>query len=973
MKPGCLCPAPVIITAATPALACFSESGTRNGSAALRSFGSLRLRHGAERIQMKDNHQGLIEAFPSSLSHPSKSSRLSLSSPTRPSLALCQNTHESLSATRFLHLSKTTTQTHTCTQSETMVATPLIYLGAAVALAGYVSASTFDRELAVRTFRFPDAVPMDKRQASGGQYQCHADCGGTINGAKDGDHCSDNAWRDLLDTCLICVDTYPIWQYYGESVSEAAAACGLTVEPGTPARPSEGGEEEEETPEPSAEPEPTSPPTAAPEASSEPEPTPSTLSEDAERTVAPTRASNETLSEPSHIGTNAGVRLSGTGSVVGLSLFHPDPCSESECVLLARCLSSTVTHSSEILSNQWMLPVASSCHGCHLMGLNTQPRPLAPKKSNPLYPHIQVRDAIAFAFSPSAHTQAQNFTSDALLNRPSLKSRCFSQTRHEPQGLKDSKKSNSRVQAFVSAHLRIESRSTAETTTEHRRNGSEESYRTEPNNDVSSIVKENHHPQQLRQIRLYLYDADAEESAWTNEPKDPYDTIPSLGLVRIMLLDYIVDNELPFPMLFNITPFTNGACNRLFKVEFPEGKEMPEGLPRVMILRFTAPIDPFYQTESEVSTMWWLASKGGVPVPQVFYFDSTAKNATNLEWTLMEYVEGDTLRDLTEKMNPPLANDKKMAIGAEISQHLEHVRDLRFDKIGSLYCDWDTGDFHVGPLVDFEYFEGRRLDFPALRGPFDSISEYFKSLMEIQQMEAIQELENDRKQLQKQLGLESWEAVVAYAKTHPEIKLPVSVRQMVERAEAINDRLMPKLLAYLQRLPTSENGDGKAEDQLGPVDGWHTELMHPDLHMGNVLVAGRQRLQSIVDWDWTTLMPPPLVVWVPYLDSYFQGHKRSKRVPNATALQLREILSPQGLEWTQTDIHKSIIVSETFSPPERYTTPKALALRAVGEVVKNASRLNDEQAAWLSNAIKFLDEEEQVNIKETIVQNMVAK
>ncbi|KAL2760966.1 hypothetical protein ACRALDRAFT_1059315 [Sodiomyces alcalophilus JCM 7366] len=445
---------------------------------------------------------------------------------------------------------------------------------------------------------------------------------------------------------------------------------------------------------------------------------------------------------------------------------------------------------------------------------------------------------------------------------------------------------------------------------------------------------------------------------WIKEDRENNQTVPRLSLVKVMLLDYIVDDELPLPVRFTVTPFAKGTCNRLFKIEFPEEMAMPEGLPRVLILRFTAPIDPFYQTESEVSTMWWLASKVGVPVPQVFYFDSTAKNVTKLEWILMEYIEGDTLEDLTDRTKPTISNDKKMAVGAEISHHLQKVRGFRFNKIGSLYCDWDRGDFHVGPLVDFEYFEGRRLDFPALRGPFDSISEYFRSLMDIQQLEAIRELANDRKQLQEQFNLKSWEEVVKHAKAHPDVKLPVPVQQVVEWAEAINDRLMPKLLAYLQRLPTVMDADEKANDEPGPVDGWHTEIMHPDLHMGNVLVDDEQRLKCIVDWDWTIAMPPPLIVYVPHLDGDFQGNNQRRRVPNIRDLQLGEILSPGGLERAQNDIRKSITVSETFSPPQRYMTPRALALRAVWELAKNVSRLNDDQVTWLNNAIELFESTE---------------
>ncbi|KAJ6786641.1 hypothetical protein PWT90_09405 [Aphanocladium album] len=80
-------------------------------------------------------------------------------------------------------------------------------------------------------FEFPAAVPLSKRQTSGPAYECHANCGYTIqNSAQDG-YCQDPKWKTLLNDCLDCALTYKIWQWYGDKVSAAAKACGLDATP----------------------------------------------------------------------------------------------------------------------------------------------------------------------------------------------------------------------------------------------------------------------------------------------------------------------------------------------------------------------------------------------------------------------------------------------------------------------------------------------------------------------------------------------------------------------------------------------------------------------------------------------------------------------------------------------------------------------------------------------------------------------
>ncbi|KAF4975022.1 hypothetical protein FZEAL_8143 [Fusarium zealandicum] len=82
-----------------------------------------------------------------------------------------------------------------------------------------------------REFQFPDTVPLSRRQTSGPEYECHANCGYTIMNAEDEGYCDSDEWNELLDGCLKCANEYDMWADYGRGVQAAAEACGLEAEP----------------------------------------------------------------------------------------------------------------------------------------------------------------------------------------------------------------------------------------------------------------------------------------------------------------------------------------------------------------------------------------------------------------------------------------------------------------------------------------------------------------------------------------------------------------------------------------------------------------------------------------------------------------------------------------------------------------------------------------------------------------------
>ncbi|RMD43815.1 hypothetical protein DV735_g1329, partial [Chaetothyriales sp. CBS 134920] len=81
-------------------------------------------------------------------------------------------------------------------------------------------------------FISPEGVALARRQEPGTPaYECHAKCGGVIQLGRTDNYCGTANFTEQLNYCLECAEGIDIWKYYGTSVSNAAAACGLDVTP----------------------------------------------------------------------------------------------------------------------------------------------------------------------------------------------------------------------------------------------------------------------------------------------------------------------------------------------------------------------------------------------------------------------------------------------------------------------------------------------------------------------------------------------------------------------------------------------------------------------------------------------------------------------------------------------------------------------------------------------------------------------
>ncbi|KAK3297353.1 uncharacterized protein B0H64DRAFT_123173 [Chaetomium fimeti] len=78
----------------------------------------------------------------------------------------------------------------------------------------------------------PDYALILSRQAPGTpQFECHSNCGNALAGGRDPAHCDNATWTGYYEACLGCALDFDIWRIYGNGVSSAASACGLSATP----------------------------------------------------------------------------------------------------------------------------------------------------------------------------------------------------------------------------------------------------------------------------------------------------------------------------------------------------------------------------------------------------------------------------------------------------------------------------------------------------------------------------------------------------------------------------------------------------------------------------------------------------------------------------------------------------------------------------------------------------------------------
>ncbi|OCL02564.1 hypothetical protein AOQ84DRAFT_276170, partial [Glonium stellatum] len=90
---------------------------------------------------------------------------------------------------------------------------------------------------------------------------------------------------------------------------------------------------------------------------------------------------------------------------------------------------------------------------------------------------------------------------------------------------------------------------------------------------------------------------------------------------------------------------------------------------------------PWYKVQSEVATIEYVRLHTTIPVPRVYAFDSSMRNAVGLEWILMEKVQGRSYGVAADYMDV----EEKMEVQRKVADWMDQMSKLTFDQIGSLY------------------------------------------------------------------------------------------------------------------------------------------------------------------------------------------------------------------------------------------------------------------------------------------------
>ncbi|RPA74533.1 hypothetical protein BJ508DRAFT_194255, partial [Ascobolus immersus RN42] len=92
---------------------------------------------------------------------------------------------------------------------------------------------------------------------------------------------------------------------------------------------------------------------------------------------------------------------------------------------------------------------------------------------------------------------------------------------------------------------------------------------------------------------------------------------------------------------------------------------------------------PHYKTASEVATLLFLHQRTAIPVPQVYYYDSSSDNELCFEWILMERVEGVALHQVWGRDD--MGIQRMAGVVESVAGCVKQLQDIRFPAIGSLY------------------------------------------------------------------------------------------------------------------------------------------------------------------------------------------------------------------------------------------------------------------------------------------------
>ncbi|KAE8141294.1 phosphotransferase enzyme family-domain-containing protein [Aspergillus pseudotamarii] len=306
-----------------------------------------------------------------------------------------------------------------------------------------------------------------------------------------------------------------------------------------------------------------------------------------------------------------------------------------------------------------------------------------------------------------------------------------------------------------------------------------------------------------------------------------------------------------------VTFLAEGALNKLYDVKIDN---------EVFVMRVTLPVDPYYKTMSEVSTVDWISRTTYIPIPRIITYQPSRENPIGFEWIIMTKMPGRPLEELWRS----LSFSAKASLVGEFAAFSSCLFRKQFQGIGNLYeresilnvsglpeATWPAvnsaysnishlpGKGHmpaglpdVGRIVSMHFFWGSHILQDVHRGPFKSSSDWITSHLSLSERDCQSTLDN----------------------------LPSSDLESDDEEDAGDAIRTLGIIGKLKALlPSIFPPYGSAPEP--------SVLVHDDLSGRNILVHDNGELAAILDWECVSALP----LWKAcYYPAFLQGPPRCR-------------------------------------------------------------------------------------------------
>ncbi|XHF98727.1 hypothetical protein AWENTII_002266 [Aspergillus wentii] len=312
---------------------------------------------------------------------------------------------------------------------------------------------------------------------------------------------------------------------------------------------------------------------------------------------------------------------------------------------------------------------------------------------------------------------------------------------------------------------------------------------------------------------------------WTVEP-DP------------QVIEQTIQSLLPSSTV-QVTFLAEGALNKLYDVKVDD---------EVLVMRVSLPVDPYYKTMSEVSTVDWISRTTNIPVPRVITYQSSRESPIGFEWILMTRMPGRPLKELWHS----LSFSAKTSLVGEFAAYSSCLFRNQLQGIGNIYGiassindstlsqatgpagnpansnssplsekeHLPTGLPEVGRIVSMNFFWGSHILQDVHRGPFTFSSDWITSRLSLRETDCQSTLDN----------------------------LPASDLESDDEDDADDAIRKLEIIGKLKTLLPSffPPNEGNPEPSV---------LVHEDLSSRNILVHDNGELAAILDWECVSALP----------------------------------------------------------------------------------------------------------------------